>query len=116
MRKNKKGEGTRLKEVWPLFLKNFIVRIKQLFKGKFSIKCENKNKDSLLIYFDFNQIKGKDIYHLLARISEMVNTKGVLRKLTFMLAKITNLAVKDGNFNNFQTRGDSIYRGICRYK
>lgn len=116
MRLNEKDEETRLREVWPQFLKEFMLKIKEKFKKKYSMRCEDKTKDSILIIFNFGLIKGKEIYHLLGRIAEKVNTKGILNKLTVMLAKITNLAEKDDNFYDFQTRGDSIYRGICRYK
>lgn len=116
MRLNEKDEETRLREAWPPFLKTFLIKIKELFKGKYSMRCEDKTKDCVLIKFNFGLIKGKEIYHLLGRIAEKVNTKGILNKLTVMLAKITNLAEKDDNFYDFQTRGDSIYRGICRYK
>ena len=116
MRLNEKDEETRLREAWPPFLKTFLIKIKELFKGKFSMRCEDKSKDSLLIKFNFGLIKGKEVYRLLAQIAEMVDTKGILNKLTVMLAKITNLAEKDDNFYDFQTRGDSIYRGINRYR
>ena len=88
-------------------------KIRDLYGKKVTIIHEY---DRLQILFDFTYITSREVYIILGEVCQKVNTRGILNKLTVELAKITNLAEKDGNYNDFQTRGESIYRGISRYK
>lgn len=112
MRTNKERVKTLLGVILPQFLKELMKRAKAELKDGVKIIHQN---NCLQILFDFAVIKSREVYKMLGSICKMYNTKGLLNKLTVELAKITNLAERDGNFYEFKKRGASIYRSINRY-
>ena len=72
--------------------------------------------NEVFIYFDFDHIKPKEIYTIIAEISMVLNLRGVFSKLTLMLAEISNLGVDKDYTASVETRGDSISRSVYRCK
>ena len=117
MKVNKEREQSRLGEIWPKFLREFLIKMKELFQDNIKI-YRNRNVAGKGVYIDFNlkKIRSKDIYSALAKLLNNYETTGFLNLLTEKLAEISNLADRFGKCNDIQTRGDSIYRGINRNK
>ena len=116
MKINKEREQSLLEKLWPQFIKALMVKLKKgIDKAYFTILrfCQT---NEVFIYFDFNHIKPKEIYTIIAEISTVLNLRGVFSKLTLMLAESSNLGVDKDYTASVETRGDSISRSVYRCK
>lgn len=116
MKINKERELSLLEKLWPQFIKALMVKLKKgIDKAYFTILrfCQTSE---VFIYFDFNHIKPKEIYTIIAEISTVLNLRGVFSKLTLMLAESSNLGVNKDYTASVETRGDSISRSVYRCK
>ena len=116
MKINKERELSLLEKLWPQFIKALMVKLKKgIDKAYFTILrfCQT---NEVFIYFDFNHIKPKEIYTIIAEISTVLNLRGVFSKLTLMLAESSNLGVDKDYTASVETRGDSISRSVYRCK
>ena len=116
MKINKERELSLLEKLWPQFIKALMVKLKKgIDKAYFTILrfCQT---NEVFIYFDFNHIKPKEIYTIIAEISTVLNLRGVFSKLTLMLAESSNLCVDKDYTASVETRGDSISRSVYRWK
>lgn len=117
MKTNKEREQSRLGKIWPNFLKDFLIKMKVLFSDNIKItRNGNDAEKGIYIAFNLKEIHCKKIYRELAILLNNYDTTGFLNMLTEKLAEISNLAIRFGKRNDIHTRGNSIYRGIYRYK
>ena len=116
MKINKKRELSISETLWPQFIKALMTRLKDDINNAYFTILRFCQTSEVFIYFDFNHIKPKEIYTIIAEISTVQNLRGVFNKLTLMLAESSNLGVDKDYTASVETRGDSISRSVYRCK
>ena len=116
MKTNKERELSLLNKLWPQFKKALMTRLKDDINNAYFTILRFCHTNEVFIYFDFNHIKPKEIYTIIAEISTVQNLRGVFNKLTLMLAESSNLGVDKDYTASVETRGDSISRSVYRCK
>jgi hypothetical protein len=116
MKTNKERELSLLNKLWPQFKKALMTRLKDGINNAYFTILRFCHTNEVFIYFDFDHIKPKEIYTIIAEISMVLNLRGVFSKLTLMLAEISNLGVDKDYTASVETRGDSISRSVYRCK
>jgi hypothetical protein len=116
MKTNKERELSLLNKLWPQFKKALMTRLKDGINNAYFTILRFCHTNEVFIYFDFDHIKPKEIYTIIAEISTVLNLRGVFSKLTLMLAEISNLGVDKDYTASVETRGDSISRSVYRCK
>ena len=116
MKINKKRELSLLEILWPQFIKALMTKLKEGINNAYFTILRFCHTSEVFIYFDFDYIKPKEIYTIIAEISTILNLRGVFSKLTLMLAESSNLCVRDDYTSSIKTRGNSISRSVSRCK
>jgi hypothetical protein len=116
MKTNKERELSLLNKLWPQFKKALMTKLKDDINNAYFTILRFCHTNEVFIYFDFDHIKPKEIYTIIAEISMVLNLRGVFSKLTLMLAEISNLGVDKDYTASVETRGDSISRSVYRCK
>jgi hypothetical protein len=116
MKTNKERELSLLNKLWPQFKKALMTRLKDGINNAYFTILRFCHTNEVFIYFDFDHIKPKEIYTIIAEISTVLNLRGVFSKLTLMLAESSNLGVDKDYTASVETRGDSISRSVYRCK
>ena len=115
MTQKKQRENTSLRDAWHLFIKKFIIKIKHACSDCCAIRRVGNTIDDVRFVFDFNLVSIRAIYCIVAEILCEINTKGILKKLTKLIADVTNLCTTEKNVNNVNTRYNSLYKAIIRH-
>jgi hypothetical protein len=116
MKTNKERELSLLNKLWPQFKKALMTKLKDDINNAYFTILRFCHTNEVFIYFDFDHIKPKEIYTIIAEISMVLNLRGVFSKLTLMLAESSNLGVDKDYTASVETRGDSISRSVYRCK
>lgn len=116
MRTNKKRAKALLGELWAQFLKEFLPKIKSLYADNYTIIRDEIDNKKCYIEFDFDVILCSDIYRIIGNIIKKLNTFGILKMFAERLAISTNLGLKLCDTNDLDTRTNTIYRLINKYK
>jgi hypothetical protein len=116
MKTNKERELSLLNKLWPQFKKALMTKLKDGINNAYFTILRFCHSNEVFIYFDFDHIKPKEIYTIIAEISTVQNLRGVFNKLTLMLAESSNLGVDKDYTASVETRGDSISRSVYRCK
>ena len=116
MRTNKKRANALLGELWAQFLQKFIPKLKTFYPNKYTVIRDKIDNKKCYIEFDFDAILCSDIYRIIGSIINKLNTFGILYLFAERLALSTNLGLKLCDTNDLETRTNTIYRLIYKYK
>lgn len=116
MRINKKRAKALLGEAWAQFLKEFLLKLNKFYPNNYTVTYDKIDNKKCYIEFDFAAILCSNIYRIIGRIIKELNTFGILKMFAEKLALSTNLGLKLCDTNDLETRTNTIYRLIYKYK